>query len=60
MSSAQDTEAVLDQFLESRGHDTETRTWERSYNKLQCPDCGGLHEKSATECGVCGWAPSQP
>jgi len=55
MSSARDSDAVLDEFLESRGHDTVG--WERSYNKLQCPECGGLHATEATECTVCGWSP---
>jgi len=50
-------DAALDRLLERNGHDTETATWERSYNKLQCPDCGGLHEPTASECSVCGWAP---
>ncbi|GGN06191.1 HVO_0416 family zinc finger protein [Halarchaeum nitratireducens] len=55
MSSARDTESVLDEFLEHTGHDVEA--WDRSYNKKQCPDCGGLHETAARECSVCGWSP---
>ena len=31
--------------------------WDRSYNKLQCPDCGALHDEGALDCGVCGWRP---
>jgi len=58
MSSAQEsTDGVLDEFLESRGHDTSTTTWDRSYNKKQCPDCGGLHDVDAHTCSVCGWEP---
>lgn len=57
MATSTDPEdALFDDFLSQRGHDEE-RTWDRSYNKLQCPECGGLHDPTATECGVCGWAP---
>ena len=31
---------LFDQFLSDRGHDTTPVRWDRSYNKLQCPDCG--------------------
>lgn len=48
---------VLDDFLSQRGHETTSGTWERSYNKKQCPDCGGLHDLDAGECSICGWAP---
>lgn len=48
---------VIDDFLSERGHDTEPAAWQRDYNKKQCPDCGGLHDRTATECSVCGWAP---
>ena len=47
-------EDVFDQFLAQRGHDV-TQSWDRSYNKKQCPECGGLHELDATVCAVCGW-----
>ncbi|MFB6300451.1 MAG: HVO_0416 family zinc finger protein [Halobacteriales archaeon] len=47
-------EDMFDRFLEQRGHDT-PETWDRSYNKKQCPECGGLHDLSASECSVCGW-----
>jgi hypothetical protein len=58
MATASDPDDVsLDEFLEQRGHETETVTWDRNYNKLQCPECGGLHDQTASECGVCGWAP---
>ncbi|MFC7167016.1 HVO_0416 family zinc finger protein [Halospeciosus flavus] len=58
MSSAQESDdALLDEFLERRGHDTAPETWDRSYNKKQCPDCGGLHETDAVTCSVCGWSP---
>ncbi|MGB9986726.1 HVO_0416 family zinc finger protein [Salarchaeum japonicum] len=58
MSSAQESiDGVLDEFLEARGHDTSQVAWDRSYNKKQCPDCGGLHDEDATTCTVCGWAP---
>ncbi|MFB6113860.1 MAG: HVO_0416 family zinc finger protein [Halodesulfurarchaeum sp.] len=46
---------VLDQFLENNGH--VTASWDRSYNKKQCPECGGLHDVSVTTCTVCGWSP---
>lgn len=58
MASAPDAgDDVFDQFLETRGHDTESVGWERSYNKLQCPECMALHDDAATECEVCGWMP---
>jgi hypothetical protein len=57
MASAPSDEDLFDQFLADRGHATEPVTWDRSYNKLQCPDCGGLHEPGATRCTVCGWRP---
>ncbi|SHG43519.1 HVO_0416 family zinc finger protein [Halobaculum gomorrense] len=51
---------LFDEFLTSRGHDVETAQWEESYNKKQCPDCGGLHDGDAVECSVCGWRPETP
>ncbi|MFB6220545.1 MAG: HVO_0416 family zinc finger protein [Halolamina sp.] len=58
MASAEhSSDELFDEFLEDRGHATEESTWERSYNKKQCPDCGGLHENAAVECSVCGWRP---
>ena len=54
MASASD-EDLFDRFLAQRGHDVAS-TWDRSYNKKQCPECGGLHELDATRCGVCGWS----
>jgi hypothetical protein len=47
----------MDQFLADRGHTTEPERWDRSYNKKQCPDCGGIHDDAAAECAVCGWQP---
>lgn len=59
MASAPSTEDdLLDEFLSDRGHETESVSWERSYNKKQCPECGGIHEEAASECSVCGWHPS--
>jgi hypothetical protein len=58
MASAPRDDDVLDDFLAARGHETESVGWERSYNKLQCPDCGGLHDQGARECTVCGWRPT--
>ena len=55
MATAND---VFDEFLEDRGHETETRSWERDYNKKRCPDCGGLHGLDAPSCSVCGWRPN--
>ncbi len=49
---------VFDQFLSDRGHETTPVRWDQSYNKLQCPECGGLHDTSANRCSVCGWNPS--
>ena len=57
MASAPSTDEMIDDFLSQRGHATESVGWEESYNKKQCPDCGGLHEGAATECSVCGWTP---
>lgn len=48
---------VFDQFLSDRGHPVEQVGWETEYNKKQCPECGGLHDNSATSCTVCGWEP---
>lgn len=50
---------MFDTFLSQRGHRTETDRdgWEQEYNKKQCPECGGLHDSSASECSVCGWVP---
>jgi len=48
---------MFDEFLARRGHETGSVGWEESYNKKQCPDCGGLHDAGATECSVCGWSP---
>ena len=55
MASAPSETDIFDEFLSRRGHDVETAEWEESYNKKQCPECGGLHELDATVCGVCGW-----
>lgn len=52
-----DDDELFDRFLADNGHETEPVRWERSYNKKQCPDCGGLHDESATRCSVCGWTP---
>ncbi|SFS45814.1 hypothetical protein SAMN04488556_0898 [Halostagnicola kamekurae] len=48
---------VFDQFLAERGHDVTDAGWERTYNKKQCPECGGVHDTAATDCTVCGWSP---
>jgi hypothetical protein len=58
MASAPSGDDMFDEFLSQRGHETDSVGWERNYNKKQCPDCGGLHEGTATECGVCGWSPT--
>jgi len=55
MATADDD--LFDDFLSQRGHETETDSWERDYNKKQCPDCDGLHDLEATKCAVCGWSP---
>ncbi len=56
MASASDDDALLDEFLSQRGHETDAG-WDESYNKKQCPECGGIHSTDATECTVCGWSP---
>lgn len=48
---------LIDRFLAHRGHETGTVGWDMDFNKKQCPECGGLHHPSATECSVCGWHP---
>lgn len=53
MASASNDD-LFDRFLAQRGHDV-PETWDRSYNKKKCPECGGLHELSANSCSVCGW-----
>lgn len=50
---------VFDEFLSQRGHETEPRGWEESYNKKQCPECSSLHDSAAVDCTVCGWSPGQ-
>ena len=57
MASAPRGDDMFDEFLSQRGHDTGEAGWEESYNKKQCPDCGGLHDSNATNCSVCGWSP---
>jgi hypothetical protein len=51
-------EDIFDDFLDERGHTTESPSWERDYNKKRCPDCGGLHGLDASTCSVCGWQPN--
>ncbi|PSP74841.1 hypothetical protein BRC81_16810 [Halobacteriales archaeon QS_1_68_20] len=60
MASAPDSgnDELFDEFLTRRGHETEDVAWERDHNKKQCPECGGLHELSASTCTVCGWTPN--
>jgi acetone carboxylase gamma subunit len=58
MVSAPSDDDLFDRFLTARGHDIETR-WDRSYNKLQCPECGALHDADADDCTVCEWAPTR-
>jgi rubredoxin len=58
MASAPGDDELFDAFLAQRGHDVEATDWDRSYNKLQCPDCGGLHDSGAGKCTVCGWTPA--
>jgi hypothetical protein len=48
---------IFDEFLSERGHETETASWERDYNKKRCPECMGLHALDAAACTVCGWEP---
>ena len=57
MASAPSPDDMFDEFLTQRGHDVEETGWEDNYNKKQCPDCGGLHGSTASECSVCGWTP---
>lgn len=58
MSKAPAEDDVFDEFLTQRGYETSDAGWEDSYNKKQCPDCGGLHDAGATQCTVCGWSPT--
>ncbi len=55
MATAND---IFDEFLDERGHDHTTASWEQDYNKKRCPDCGGLHDPGASVCSVCGWRPN--
>lgn len=57
MASAPSSDDLMDEFLLRRGHDVEETGWDHSYNKKQCPDCGGLHGQGASQCTVCGWTP---
>ena len=57
MATTPSEDELFDQFLDDRGHETEPARWDRSYNKKQCPDCGGLHDTTAQSCSVCGWEP---
>ena len=50
---------MFDEFLSQRGHDMDSPGWEDSYNKKQCPECGGLHNSDAVECTICGWSPAR-
>lgn len=57
MATAPDPDdGLFDAFLADNGHESR-ETWDRSFNKKQCPDCGGLHGESAATCTVCGWSP---
>ena len=53
MATARDDD-LFEQFLAQRGHEAPS-TWGMSYNKKQCPECGALHDTSASACSVCGW-----
>jgi hypothetical protein len=57
MASAPVDDDLFEEFLSQRGHDTSAASWDESYNKKQCPDCGALHRTAETECSVCGWSP---
>jgi len=57
MATASTDDDLLDDFLAQHGHETDRPGWEESYNKKQCPECGGLHDLGATDCTVCGWRP---
>lgn len=46
---------LFDDFLETRGHSTQSDGWKEDKNKFQCPECGGIHDEPADECTVCGW-----
>ncbi len=59
MSPAPDDigDELIDRFMTQRGLDGGAVRWEESYNKKQCPECGGVHDTTATVCSVCGWRP---
>ena len=57
MASASGDGDMFDEFLAQRGHETGDAGWEESFNKKQCPECGGIHDNGAPECTVCGWKP---
>ncbi len=57
MVSARPEDDLFDEFLTQRGHETQVVEWEDNYNKKQCPDCGALHDSTASTCSVCGWDP---
>ena len=60
MASAQNTDdALFDEFLSANGHETTPAGWDHSYNKKQCPECGGIHDDEARQCSVCGWFPER-
>ena len=56
MATADDD--IFDEFLDERGHKTESQSWVQDYNKKRCPDCEGLHGPEASSCSVCGWRPT--
>ncbi|MCL9815642.1 HVO_0416 family zinc finger protein [Natronocalculus amylovorans] len=56
-SAPHSDDALFDDFLETNGHQMTTTRWEYSYNKKQCPECGGIHSEDARTCTVCGWKP---
>lgn len=53
------SEELMNDFLESRGHAVRDQDWDESYNKKQCPVCGGVHPTTAMSCDSCGWEPSR-
>lgn len=52
-----ETETLVNDFLEQNGHRVKKTSWIEDHQKYQCPECGALHTSRGDECTVCGWQP---